>query len=135
MNERFKNAMLAGKVRPRLAGTAIQVTRQLQLHSLYPSPRTSSTMSTYLYELPTTGAISFSNFCVDQTASYNAAIADATQARANLRAALKESKRTDGEKDYLRLVKVLYDLSQILVDDGVEATQRLSMTTYPISSD
>jgi hypothetical protein len=35
-------------------------------------------------------------------------MAEATQSRANVRAALKESKRTDGEKDYLRLVKVNY---------------------------
>ncbi|KAH9858455.1 hypothetical protein C2E23DRAFT_798664 [Lenzites betulinus] len=67
-------------------------------------------MSSYLYELPTTGAVSFADACVDSTATYTADIADATEARANLRAALKESKRTDqGEKDYLRLVKVLDD--------------------------
>ncbi|OCB87336.1 hypothetical protein A7U60_g5475 [Sanghuangporus baumii] len=66
-------------------------------------------MTTYLYELPTTGAISFSDFCVDKTSSYNMSIADATQARANLRAALKESKHTDGERDFLRLVKVVDD--------------------------
>lgn len=63
-------------------------------------------MSTYLYELPTTGAISFQDFCIDQSASYSSQLAEATQARANLRAILKESKRTDGEKDYLRVVKV-----------------------------
>ena len=63
-------------------------------------------MTSYLYELPTTGAISFLDFCIDQTATYTTDISDATQARANLRAALKESKHTDGEKDYLRLVKV-----------------------------
>ena len=63
-------------------------------------------MTTYLYELPTTGAISFSDFCVDKTASYAASISSATEARANLRAALKESKRAEGEKDFLRLVKV-----------------------------
>lgn len=65
-------------------------------------------MSTYLYELPTTGAISFAQFCIDQTAnnSYTTHISDSTQARANLRDALKESKRADhGEKDYLKLVK------------------------------
>ncbi|TDL26176.1 hypothetical protein BD410DRAFT_716479 [Rickenella mellea] len=66
-------------------------------------------MSTYLYELPTTGAISFGDFCIDRTNSYTIQIAECTQARANLRAALKESKRTDGEKDYLKLVKVLDD--------------------------
>ncbi|KAI0675398.1 hypothetical protein C8Q78DRAFT_1012205 [Trametes maxima] len=67
-------------------------------------------MSSYLYELPTTGAISFAEVCVDSTATYTLNIADATEARANLRAALKESKRTDhSEKDHLRLVKTLDD--------------------------
>lgn len=64
-------------------------------------------MSTYLYELPTTGAIFFAGICEDSTASYISEIAEATEARANLRAALKESKRADdGGKDYLKLVKV-----------------------------
>lgn len=63
-------------------------------------------MSTYLYELPTTGAISFAEFLRDDSTSYIADIAESTEARANLRAILKESKRTDdGEKDYLKLVK------------------------------
>ena len=62
-------------------------------------------MGSYLYELPTTGAVSFSDFLIDSSASYIAEVADATEARANLRAALKESKRSD-EKDHLRLVKV-----------------------------
>ena len=62
-------------------------------------------MGSYLYELPTTGAISFSDFLIDSSASYIAEVADTTEARANLRAALKESKRSD-EKDHLRLVKV-----------------------------
>ncbi|KAI0075765.1 hypothetical protein K474DRAFT_1663868 [Panus rudis PR-1116 ss-1] len=65
-------------------------------------------MSSYFYELPTTGAISFSDFCYDQSASYVTEVSEATEARANLRAALKESKRTgDIEKDYLKLIKVL----------------------------
>ena len=62
----------------------------------------------YLYELPTTGAISFSEFCVDHSAEkvYNRYIPEASQARANLRGLLKDSKRTDhGEKDFLSLVK------------------------------
>ena len=62
-------------------------------------------MCSYLYELPTTGAISFGDFVYDQSASYISEVSETTEARANLRAALKESKRTD-EKDYLRLVKV-----------------------------
>ncbi|KAG1900515.1 BRO1 domain-containing protein [Suillus fuscotomentosus] len=69
-------------------------------------------MSTYLYELPTTGAISFGDFCVDTTASnaYASHIAEATQARANLRGVLKVTKRTGtDDKDYLRLIKVLDD--------------------------
>lgn len=64
-------------------------------------------MTSYLYELPTTGAISFADVCLDTTATYTVDIADTTEARANLRAILKESKRTDnGEKDHLKLVKV-----------------------------
>jgi hypothetical protein len=66
-------------------------------------------MSSYLYELPTTGAISFSALCVDQTPDqgYSTHISGATQARADLRSMLKESKRAEsGEKDHLKLVKV-----------------------------
>jgi hypothetical protein len=66
-------------------------------------------MSIYLYELPTTGAVSFSDFCTDQSTnkSHTTHISEATQSRANLRVALKESKRAEhGEKDYLKLVKV-----------------------------
>ena len=63
-------------------------------------------MSSFLFELPTTGAISFADFCTDRSKSYTVELAEVTQARANLRAALKESKRTDGEKDNLKLVKV-----------------------------
>ncbi|TCD68285.1 hypothetical protein EIP91_011251 [Steccherinum ochraceum] len=66
-------------------------------------------MGSYFYELPTTGAISFADFCHDDTTSYVSFIAETTEARANLRATLKESKRSDGEKDNLKLVKVLDD--------------------------
>ena len=62
----------------------------------------------YVYELPTTGAVSFSEFCVDHSTEkvYNQYIPDASQARANLRGVLKDSKRADhGEKDFLGLVK------------------------------
>ncbi|KDR75105.1 hypothetical protein GALMADRAFT_69154 [Galerina marginata CBS 339.88] len=64
----------------------------------------------YLYQLPTTGAISFADFCVDHSSdkAYTHQIPEATQARANLRGVLKESKRTDhGEKDFLSLVKLI----------------------------
>lgn len=63
----------------------------------------------YLYELPTTGAISFSDFCLDQSAGRvtSIGILQATEARANLRQALKKCKRAeDGTRDYLSLTKV-----------------------------
>ncbi|KAL4251427.1 pH-response regulator protein palC [Abortiporus biennis] len=93
-------------------------------------------MSSYLFELPTTGAISFSDFCYDQSASYISETADTTEARANLRAALKEYKRSDDdEKDYLKLVKILDDYIPKLcgiiacVDNG-----ELVLRTEPIFS-
>jgi hypothetical protein len=64
----------------------------------------------YLYELPTTGAVMFPEFCIDLSneKAYASYFLDATQARANLRGILKGSKRADhNEKDYLSLVKVL----------------------------
>ena len=63
----------------------------------------------YLFELPTTGAVTFSEFCIDLSIekAYTFHFSDATQARANLRGILKGSKRADNdEKDYLSLVKV-----------------------------
>ena len=69
----------------------------------------------YLYELPTTGAVSFSDFCDDYSSdkAYTHHMPEATQTRANLRGILKESKRTDhGEKDYLALIKVCFHSSQ-----------------------
>ncbi|KAH8118953.1 BRO1 domain-containing protein [Phellopilus nigrolimitatus] len=92
-------------------------------------------MTTYLYELPTTGAISFTDFCVDQTASYTTSIADLTQARANLRAALKESKRADGEKDFLRLVKAVDDYLPHLY--GIKAcfdAEEIVLSSEPVFS-
>ena len=76
-------------------------------------------MSSYLYGLPTTGAISFADICLPRNEhsstdgdaapaySYISEIAETTEARANLRAVLKENRRTDSEeRDYLRIVKV-----------------------------
>ena len=88
--------------RPLLLTCLFTVTRSSRLHS----PKLALM---YLYELPTTGAISFADFCVDQSVGkwYATYISDATQARANVRSVLKDNKRTDlGEKDYLKLVKV-----------------------------
>ena len=66
----------------------------------------------YVFELPTTGALSFSDFCLDQSSDqqYGFRFAQVTEARANLRATLKDAKRTDGfDKDTLKLVKVEWD--------------------------
>jgi len=89
-------------------------------------------MTTYLYELPTTGAISFRDFCVDSTVAnaYASHIAETTQARANLRGVLKDIKHTDtDDKDYLRLIKV----GGIAVSDLrlVHISPRFSTTTSP----
>lgn len=64
-------------------------------------------MECYQFELPTTGAISFTENWTDELQKYTAFLSTATSARASLRAILKESKRTDGEKDYLKIVKVI----------------------------
>lgn len=63
-------------------------------------------MAPYQYELPTTGAVSFTDICIDGTGSYTVALVEATTARANLRSILKEHKHGAGEKDYLRIIKV-----------------------------
>jgi hypothetical protein len=79
-------------------------------------------MGIYLYELPTTGAISFIDFCSYENGSYTSHISDTTQARANLREALKESKRTDhAEKDFLKLVKVCLQLHPLLSSESIDS--------------
>lgn len=59
------------------------------------------------YQLPTTGAISFIDICVDRSSSgiHAGHLSEATQTRANLRGALKDNKRNNDE-DFLKLVKV-----------------------------
>ncbi|KAH7919791.1 hypothetical protein BV22DRAFT_1099083 [Leucogyrophana mollusca] len=95
-------------------------------------------MSIYVYELPTTGAISFADFCVDQSpaGTYAAHLAEATQARANLRGVLKESKRTDrDDKDYLRLVKVLDEyLPQLYAVMACVAAGEIALRSEPMFS-
>jgi hypothetical protein len=88
-------------------------------------------MTGYIYALPTTGSISFSDFAIDTTEgnAYTPRIADATQARANMRGVLKQSRRTDCEdRDYLRIVKVRFTttLDHALAHDW---PNRSSMTT------
>ncbi|KZT71802.1 hypothetical protein DAEQUDRAFT_723894 [Daedalea quercina L-15889] len=93
-------------------------------------------MSIYVYELPTTGAIFFAGLCDDKSGTYTTEIAEATEARANLRAALKESKRADdGGKDYLKLVKVLDDyLPQLYGIVSCVQQGELALRTEPIFS-
>jgi hypothetical protein len=64
-----------------------------------------SSVPVYTFELPTTGSLSFVDYFSDGSEVYTYQISNVTQARANLRAVLKESKHGDGDKDYLRLVK------------------------------
>lgn len=64
-----------------------------------------SGITVYAFELPTTGSLSFVDHFSNGSDVYTSHVSDATQARANLRAVLKESKHTDGDKDFLRLVK------------------------------
>ena len=64
-----------------------------------------SNVPVYTFELPTTGSLSFVDYFSNGSDVYTYQISDSTQARANLRAVLKESKHGDGDKDYLRLVK------------------------------
>ncbi|KAI6021500.1 hypothetical protein BKA83DRAFT_4282756 [Pisolithus microcarpus] len=63
-------------------------------------------------------------------------IAEATQTRANLRAVLKENKRTqDSEKDYLRLIKVLDDyLPQLYGIMSSVASSTVSLRFEPVFS-
>jgi hypothetical protein len=86
----------------------------------------------YVFELPTTGALSFSDLCTDQSSDqqYGFRFSQVTEARANLRAALKDAKRTDGfDKDTLKLVKVRYLMQEIC--PGLTFQARLSKITCP----
>ena len=95
-------------IRSRLCSTCTPQLRYQQLRKLDVTlPFSLAAMgSIYAFELPTTGSLSFSDHVTNGLDAYATQISSATQARANLRAVLKESKHTDGDKDYLRLVKV-----------------------------
>lgn len=66
-------------------------------------------MSTFFFELPTTGAISFGDFTRDTAGTHASDLIQATSSRAAVRTALKETKRMGAEKDYLRVIKVHLD--------------------------
>ncbi|KAJ3774086.1 pH-response regulator protein palC, partial [Lentinula raphanica] len=66
-------------------------------------------MAMFLYDLSTTGAISFSDFINHPSSLYTRRLSEATQLRSRLRGILKETKRIDGEKDYVTIIKVIDD--------------------------
>ncbi|CAG8659399.1 14618_t:CDS:2, partial [Racocetra fulgida] len=63
----------------------------------------------FIYPLPTTGTISFSDFLLDENNSYINEISEATAQRGRVRAVLKEVNKTDGPKDYMNVMKVIDD--------------------------
>ena len=60
----------------------------------------------FIYPLTTTGSISWSDFLLDEDNLYLSEISEATAQRGRVRAALKEAKRTEGPKDYTKIMKV-----------------------------
>lgn len=93
-------------------------------------------MSGYVYDLPTTGALSLSELCTDITGSHAANLARATEARANVRAILKATRRTDaGERDYLKVVKALDEyLPYVRAIIASVAADDLTLAQEPIFS-
>ncbi|KAF8332653.1 uncharacterized protein EI90DRAFT_3122400 [Cantharellus anzutake] len=61
-----------------------------------------------VFELPTTGSVSFQDIIIDPSSAYGARLDGASSARASVRAILKESKRS-GDRDFLKVLKVLDD--------------------------
>lgn len=92
----------------------------------------SMSISIYAFELPTTGSLSYSDHVTNGSDVYATQISAATQARANLRAVLKESRHTDGDKDYLRLVKVRHIIQLISQGRVFHLPERLWRSTSRI---
>ncbi|KAF8635218.1 hypothetical protein AX17_003994 [Amanita inopinata Kibby_2008] len=92
----------------------------------------------YLYELPTTGAVSFSEFCLDLSSDkrYTYWLQEATQSRANLRGILKESKHINhADKDNLRLIKIIEEyLPQLLGLMTCIAHNDIGLSSEPVFS-
>lgn len=60
----------------------------------------------FIYPIPTTGSISFSDFILDESNSYINEISEATALRGRVRAALKEASRAE-EPNYTNIMKVI----------------------------
>ncbi|KAF8322145.1 hypothetical protein DL93DRAFT_1263495 [Clavulina sp. PMI_390] len=89
----------------------------------------------YLFELPTTGAISLDSVCVDTNNTYTARLGEASNARANVRGTLKDTKRAGDERDYLRVIKVLDEyLPHLYAIIQCLAAEYLQLSSEPIFS-
>ncbi|KAF8629907.1 hypothetical protein AX15_003259 [Amanita polypyramis BW_CC] len=92
----------------------------------------------YLYELPTTGAILFSDFCKDLSSdnTYSHPLQEVSQSRANIRGALKESKGVGhADKDNLKLVKLIEEyIPQLLGLIDCVARNEIGLSTEPVFS-
>lgn len=67
----------------------------------------------FIYPLPTTGSISWSDFLLDEDNFYLSEISEATAQRGRVREVLKEAKRTEGPKDYTKIINVILLISMI----------------------
>ncbi|RHZ81352.1 hypothetical protein Glove_121g70 [Diversispora epigaea] len=63
----------------------------------------------FIYPIPTTGSISFSDFLLDEDNKYINEISEATAQRGRVRAVLKEANRTEEPKDYTKILKTVID--------------------------
>ncbi|CAH1767468.1 11501_t:CDS:2 [Entrophospora sp. SA101] len=63
----------------------------------------------FVYSIPTTGSISFSEFLLDQDKLYLNGISEATAQRGRVRAVLKEANKTEGPIDYTKIIKTVDD--------------------------
>ncbi|EXX59168.1 hypothetical protein RirG_191380 [Rhizophagus irregularis DAOM 197198w] len=63
----------------------------------------------FIYPLPTTGSISWSDFLLDEDNLYLSEISEATAQRGRVREVLKEAKRTEGPKDYTKIINTIGD--------------------------
>ncbi|CAG8441699.1 2758_t:CDS:2 [Diversispora eburnea] len=78
----------------------------------------------FIYPIPTTGSISFSDFLLDEDNKYINEISEATAQRGRVRAVLKEANRTEEPKDYTKILKTVIDYIPYLL----ETSWRCSLT-------
>jgi hypothetical protein len=95
----------------------------------------------YIYPLPTTGTISWSDFLLDENNLYLSEISEATAQRGRVREALKDAKRTEGPKDYTKIMNVIYiyfiliqilEIFLLIIFGNIEFLYRQLMIIYHI---